>query len=220
MVCCCIANCTNRSGGSNECRFFRIPKVVTHQGPNVESKSAAQRAMWISRINRKNFEITDNTRVCGKHFVGGAPDNYMKDTSVDWAPSLDLGYKLVVNVAVAAELEERRNNRQQRRALADIQQNGPGIENFENVENNHAPVVNNGPTYAEVGCQTDLTMDDISALEDFKSNHSFTEDSLKDDDGKVKFYTGIPSFTLLLLKAKLRPAHELLYLGLKSSLWF
>ena len=60
----------------------------------------------------------------------------------------------------------------------------------------------------EASTQTELCAQSIVQLEEYQTltcrinEHEFTEGSLKDNDVKVKFYTGLPSYAVLLLVFK------------------
>ena len=77
---CCIDYCTNSSHSSkgekleNGIRFFRIPKVKTGQGLQVEEVTKRRREAWIAAIGRTTITFdnsSDGMRVCSRHFDGG-----------------------------------------------------------------------------------------------------------------------------------------------------
>ena len=72
MVNCAVIDCTNRSTRETEKSFFRIPKVVSHQGEKVQELSEERRKKWINNFNTKDFDPElDHYRVCSDHFMEG-----------------------------------------------------------------------------------------------------------------------------------------------------
>ncbi len=63
MVLCLIVGCGNKTGkeqrSAKEKRFFRVPRVITHQGEYTEEMTAERRRKWICdkprRLNRLYF---------------------------------------------------------------------------------------------------------------------------------------------------------------------
>jgi hypothetical protein len=72
---CVVWGCTNRAGvGDSTIKFYDIPKVITHQGKQTEELSSERRVLWLSQINRANFNPDPNKRhfkVCSDHFISG-----------------------------------------------------------------------------------------------------------------------------------------------------
>ena len=56
----CAPGCANNRKRNSNLQFYRVPSDLS------------RRKAWLSRIRRKNFTPTDNTRICSEHFVGGA----------------------------------------------------------------------------------------------------------------------------------------------------
>ena len=72
---CVVWGCTNRAGvGDSTIKFYDIQKVITHQGKQTEELSSERRVLWLSQINRANFNPDPNKRhfkVCSDHFISG-----------------------------------------------------------------------------------------------------------------------------------------------------
>ena len=73
MPTCSVYKCVNGSSSDNSCRSFRLPPET----------SPALRQQWLERINRKNFNPTENATVCILHFSEDAfiPESENKDSS-------------------------------------------------------------------------------------------------------------------------------------------
>ena len=67
---CVFVGCNSRGekGGKG---FFRLPKVITNQGMEVQMKSKRRRQMWLAAINRSNLNKLDSIRICSDHFLTG-----------------------------------------------------------------------------------------------------------------------------------------------------
>ncbi|XP_077552555.1 uncharacterized protein LOC144167036 [Haemaphysalis longicornis] len=189
MVYCAIVGCSSRTqtkkkkteSNSKDPDFFKVPKVRTSECEKTKLLSEKRRREWLARINRPGTMDPDKYRVCSRHFLSGAPAKLFDECSPDWAPSLHLGYE-------AKPANEGRYNRLKTRRTRSQQ----GV-------------------FAGISCQTDLTSNDIQQLQDVAANlqneltdvkmellaSKFTEDSLREDDQKVAFYTGLPSFLML-----------------------
>ncbi|XP_024919482.1 zinc finger protein 658B-like [Cynoglossus semilaevis] len=91
---CVVSGCTNRAGkGDRKLKFFVIPKVICHQGKLTEDISTERRMLWLSRINRVNFNPEPSQRhykVCSEHFISGEKADLYDKTNPDWAPSLKM----------------------------------------------------------------------------------------------------------------------------------
>ena len=59
---CCVPNCANNWRNSPELKFHSLPR---------DPKVFAQYVRLIRNGNLKEFSVTDNTKICGKHFPNG-----------------------------------------------------------------------------------------------------------------------------------------------------
>ena len=123
MVLCLIVGCGNKTGkkqrSAEKIRFFRIPRVVTHQGEYTEEMTAERRRKWISAISRDDLtdSILETDRVCSKHFVSGQAAKDWDRYNVDWVPTLCLGHskQQVTDPEVSAARAQRATERRKRR---------------------------------------------------------------------------------------------------------
>ncbi|KAG0424515.1 hypothetical protein HPB47_028259 [Ixodes persulcatus] len=91
MVNCAAFGCNNRSRnkkndtGSFKGGFYRIPPIVTSEGPEAERLLRERRREWRRRLKRDDFDdAATHYRVCGIHFVSGrVTDRYYPGTQAD-----------------------------------------------------------------------------------------------------------------------------------------
>ncbi len=89
MVICAVVNCHNCSDKGENIRFFRLPAVINHQGPQALQLSIERRQRWSAKINRQDLtqERYHNVGICSRHFVSGSPAQQF-----DQGSTLHLGY--------------------------------------------------------------------------------------------------------------------------------
>ena len=116
MVLCAMAACGNRSTRDKSKSYFRLPKVVTHQGDKTFELSKRRRDEWLARIRREDITPKQHPdiRVCSDHFVGG-PAKLYDVVSPDWAPSLNLGYNSFHSTSISMERYKRISKRNSRK---------------------------------------------------------------------------------------------------------
>ncbi|XP_065282428.2 uncharacterized protein [Dermacentor albipictus] len=73
---CCVLGCATRAKTGSGIGFFRFPK-----------HDPERRQQWIRAVRRRNWEPTENDRVCGEHFLQGQPCHTHKNHP-DWIPSV------------------------------------------------------------------------------------------------------------------------------------
>uniref|UniRef100_A0A1A8PLH0 Si:dkey-56d12.4 n=3 Tax=Nothobranchius TaxID=28779 RepID=A0A1A8PLH0_9TELE len=73
MACCVATGCSNRSN-RKDLSFYRFPKDLE------------RRTLWISAVNRGQWEPTEYSRLCSQHFISGEKSN--DPQSPDYVPSL------------------------------------------------------------------------------------------------------------------------------------
>ncbi|CAL8333513.1 unnamed protein product [Boreogadus saida] len=164
---CAVYGCSNRSTREKDKSFFRVPKVVVHKGEKCKRLTEQRRQKWILNLRlRSGGAESVYSRVCSDHFVRGLPSALGDVESVDWAPTVKLGYETTLQREQRRKLKED----QQRRsacavAMLDLQQTAESPDLMQPADN-----TGNGTLhyqgYADAGCQTELTMDDIEKMED------------------------------------------------------
>ena len=69
---CAVFGCANRKNRNRDKSYYRLPKVIVHQGERTNELSQARRDKWLANIARSDLNPTTlrNLRVCSDHFVG------------------------------------------------------------------------------------------------------------------------------------------------------
>ena len=202
--------------------FFRVPKVMKHQGEQIEKLSEGRRRLWITAISRADLteNILENDQVCGEHFVRGVAAKSWDRYSRDWVPSLNIGHKKLINNTEKLERNQNQHERVSKRRKREAQRE---LEEASTVKD---PKLEEESQPVRILFQQDFIKEEGEELEDFPDlienlsltkdvatstdefdymsdkptktlSKPFDHDYFYDDDDKVKCYTGLPSFEVL-----------------------
>ncbi|XP_046558967.1 uncharacterized protein LOC124268010 [Haliotis rubra] len=198
--------------------FYRIPVVIKGQGEATERKSERCRRLWLAAINRADVDekTCNKLRVCSDHFISGARNKY-DETNPDWVPNKNLGYD-VKSPTKSAIRHERLQNRKQT-----IKMNEAAISLLELSASVSEPPCAEEVDGVDSTEATDTELTDAEMLEFANERISELEfenarlkeqneclqnivhkmkanlpEDFEDDNDKVKYYTGLPSFTILM----------------------
>ena len=164
---------------------------------------------WISAISRADLtdEILYNDQECGsgRQFVSGQAAKAWDRYNVDWVPTLNLGHDKKINKTNlkqasqrgqrASEKERKHMEQQeQERALAEEIAAKKRRLNEPSSRVSDIPFENELPTHADASSQTDKFEYLFSVA---PKERPFDESDLRNNDKKVNFYTGLPSFEML-----------------------
>ena len=187
---CCAVGCTNRFTKGSGVSFYRFPK------------DPARRALWISAVGRKNWAPNAYSWICSVHFVSGEKSD--NPLSPGYVPTLFAHTGSPVKwKAVEDQSKYRRSQAANRRKIC----SEPGSSRSADEEDSERYIDN---CACEHSIMTDLSGEDILKLQDElqllrsenchlkNSSECLTEGSFQENDAKVKFYTGLPSFTTLM----------------------
>ena len=94
MPMCLIVGCSRKTGRDKGIRLYRVPAVVTNQGPEFEELSIERRRLWIPAISRDDLseKILNSDRVCDQHFHSETAAPLWDRHNIDWVPTLNLGH--------------------------------------------------------------------------------------------------------------------------------
>ena len=124
MPMCLIVGCSRKTGRDKGIRLYRVPAVVTNQGPEVEELSIERRRRWISATSRDDLteKILSNDRVCDQHFHSGATAASWDRHNIDWVPTLNLGHGKSAKRSEQTEAQEARAERSKERRKRQAEQ--------------------------------------------------------------------------------------------------
>uniref|UniRef100_A0A3Q2YXE4 Uncharacterized LOC109516790 n=1 Tax=Hippocampus comes TaxID=109280 RepID=A0A3Q2YXE4_HIPCM len=166
---CAIVNCHNR-GGRDKKSFYRIPSVTKGQGEAAEKKSERRRRQWLAGINL-------NINIC----ISGKPHLY-DETDPDWAPSKLLGYETPRSPSKAAIRHERLLNRKDARKKTEAAMSLLELSTYLQLKKENQPLTKQNECLKSI-------------VHKMKAN---LPEDFENDNDKVKYYTGLPSFMTLM----------------------
>ncbi|XP_066303870.1 uncharacterized protein [Branchiostoma lanceolatum] len=221
-VLCAVYGCGHNSKRDKGYSYHRIPKMIESQGEKTRLLSEERRRVWLANINRSLADLTPSkstfSRVCSLHFISGKPASLYSFTDPDWAPTQHLGHNKVditLGVARSVRAAERNNKR------IKIEEDGYSTGG---IIDPPSPVVPNIHVAAkcDAGCQTELTGEDIDRMQCTVQYLTEQQDNLKTQllslqinensfsnrgDDKVRFYSGLPNFLILMNVFQLVVSH-------------
>lgn len=171
-----------------------IPKVIENQGDHVHEVSTRRRLAWLKNINRKDWTPGPGARVCSTHFITNKPSSLLDESNPDWAPTLKMGHD-EVNIADLSRYE--RNKR--RRLCTSL----PEVASEYHYKD--ASTQTDESFHNEASSQTDGYIDSLesdnvalrSELQALEMNHhKITDELFQENEGILKFYTGLPNWTI------------------------
>jgi len=214
MVKSCVAvGCSNRAFKGSKLSFYRFPA------------DPERRQKWIAALRRKNWKPNRHSWVCSSHFISGEKSDDC--LSPDYVPSIFCHVPISSRKRKAKELDDygRRKRMKELRTTATHSSHETRIEqqdsllSQETTESLHCdegdhdigePLIETvAVSSAEV--QTELTSEFLChlqkqsqqlqnekcKLEKLLESVQLNEESLKSDDDKVKFYTGLPCYSVM-----------------------
>ena len=185
---CCVPGCSNCSDRETHLSFHRLP---------LKRKLVLKK--WIHRIGRRNLPLLETTRVCSEHFENS------RGRLLRWdeVPSLKLPL-------LPTQVTESTSRRPLVRHIDSLDCKSSSYCNVED-ETMASNADCNEVVYCGIGVNTDLIMQDIESLELKELNENLKEteskcqqqlfcvENIRDDDSKVKFYTGFTTFSALMI---------------------
>eukprot|EP00795_Rhopilema_esculentum_P017026 gene17026-8531_t len=198
--------------------LFATNSGIKLQQNSYEELTRERRGRWIAAISRIGLteNILKNDWVCFGHFVSGIAAKPWDRFNIDWVPTLNLGHnkqgKALANMEAVADRAERTCCRRKRMEQDIKDEERPKLAKLNEPEESIAEI------FDEVGFEDDheVSLNDLDNLKQhqdkstqteefdyaFKErekcvNDVFSGEYFCEDDGKVRFYTGLPSFDVL-----------------------
>ena len=212
VISCCVFACTNRHSKQESCNFFLVPKVIEHQELSAKELSEKRRTAWLAKINRKDWVPGPGSRVCSDHFISSKPAALFDQNNPDWVPTLKMGYS---SGKPDCSRHQRHEERKKRAKDIDAAHVLLELHQVKRVRQESDPVPG-------VACQTDdarnsdekmdrletglerLRKDnqamrgEVAHLKSCGAQKNLSPDTLKEDPQLLKFYTGIPDWTVFM----------------------
>ncbi|XP_061698399.1 uncharacterized protein LOC133512624 isoform X1 [Syngnathoides biaculeatus] len=201
---CVVAGCRNRRTPGTGLSFYRFPR------------DPERKQRWIAAVNRQGWAPNDGSRLCSTHFISGK--QVKNPRSPDYVPSVFTPLSLDMKEPNPPEVPDKQEARvEAANALLFLQCQG-GSEPEEaspvkaNVEGSGLLLTDDDDEESlsddkdETFSQTSIVnFDDVfkalrrenRALRESVEKMSLSENCLRNDAEKVKFYTGLPNFFVL-----------------------
>ena len=191
---CCAIGCSNRSIKDSAVSFYRFPS------------NEGRRALWISAVKRKNWQPSDYSWLCSVHFVGGKKSD--DPLSPAYTPTIFNFISSPVKRKASADLIRYERCKVRRKvcssSIEDELQDDDEQSNESHVMDTAVQTITET---SEKGTCTDYSITGIglhskSLVHDterlISQTYSLTEEELKQNDRKVKYYSGLPSYSILM----------------------
>ncbi|XP_063971493.1 uncharacterized protein LOC135158125 [Lytechinus pictus] len=208
---CAMYKCGNRAYRDKK-SLFRLPAIVTREGEETFELSKERRGKWLAQISR---DIKDTSlpyiRVCSDHFVSGKPAYLYDRTNPDWVPSLKLGHNKVTPDKV--ERDSGRYKRAQTRQTKKVESNAAQalllLQSSDEVNNSidecpgtASQTSLEGSTIESTTSELQRLLDENRMLKAELSKSMYDQQFFEGEDERVKYYTGLVSFSVLLVLFK------------------
>ena len=155
-----------------------------------------RRSLWLKKLNRKEWTPGPGARVGSEHFISRKHTAAFDQHNPDWAPTLNMGYE-------AKNIDVGRYQRSKRRRVANFLQPDHLSPAPLTTTTTNPPVSDS--CLSEVACQTVLNIEsleqdnkilrsEVKLLE--QRTHKITADLFKNYPDMLKFYTGLPNWTV------------------------
>ena len=200
---CAIVGCSKRIGRDKGISFFRLPKVITHQGEEAKALSEERRNTWLARISRADLsmEKQKNTRVCSDHFVSGKPAALCDKRNANWAPSLNLGHEKC-KVPASSSFDTYARVLKRKIQCLDEEEKRPGCAKLPYQRESLGEQESSAePACKDMSCQTEFTCNDLSQLEE---NYRITPAKLRKLSLSKESMKGLTIKKLLFTQALLQ----------------
>ena len=206
---CCAVGCHNAYRKGSGIHFYRFPTDPEH------------RSKWIAAVSRENWQPNEYSWLRSEHFVSGEKSN--NPLAPNYIPTLFSHVESPMKAKMVARLEDfnRRQAMKRRRVeneaslvIDEVEETQDPVVTTCSSTAVHAQLLSNAYSQLGVGSQISILKEqrDVlqkqiqemqkeqealrAAYDDLKSSVCFKSENLKDDK-KVKYYTGLPSYSVL-----------------------
>lgn len=216
---CRVLGCHNRGSRGNDRSFYRLPAVVTGQGEKTQELSEERRRLWLASLNQDfTGKTITNVRVCSDHFVSKRKASLYDRNSPDWVPSVNMASKRPPPLSS----REVTDNPHKKRRHMKIELTKP-LQDIANVRpSTSQSALEESPTH-DSEAQTIMDLNALNSIEcdmsELRSENAclkrdekiksslYSVESFVDNDRKVCYITGLPSFKILMVLFNFLEAH-------------
>uniref|UniRef100_A0A3Q4HKB2 THAP-type domain-containing protein n=1 Tax=Neolamprologus brichardi TaxID=32507 RepID=A0A3Q4HKB2_NEOBR len=213
---CCVIGCNvssrdrQRNKSESGLSFHSFPTWKQHEGVHVADVTKRRRLAWKAAVRRPDMKfssISKHLLVCSRHFQSGKPAYVMDETNPDWVPTQHMGHSEILTSN--SDRHRRRTQREQQRAPVggkDHHHHPHPQLAAANVENLDLTVRHTEATRQTKDCvcceqsraEVNRLLEENRKLQSQLKKTELNEHFLKDDTEKVRYYTGLPCFAILL----------------------
>ncbi|XP_059405919.1 uncharacterized protein LOC132140883 [Carassius carassius] len=170
-----------------------------------------RRMSWVAAVRKKTItfnNISRNTPVCSRHLQKGKPTDEMLDCDPDWVPSSHLRH---TEVKATHSVQFNRSTRRLQAVTGDhaapLDVAGQTDEASSADDASQMDDADSNKNTAEQQechlcsrrrAESKRLLEENRRLKEELAQKRMDEDSFKDDDAKVKYYTGLPCLALLM----------------------
>ncbi|XP_062403872.1 uncharacterized protein LOC134094356 [Sardina pilchardus] len=204
---CCVISCKATSHDhqgkklDNGLSFYRFPAWKQTGGTQLSDITKRRRMAWIAAVERSDLtfdKIPVSVKVCSRHFESGQPANEMLEDDPDWTPHLHLKQDDEPSDATTTTPGEDGDQLQE---PSQDNQNGGGEPEWKRAKRSGS-----GSGSGSEECEfCSVRRDQINRLlaenQELRyelERRRYDELSLEEDDEKVRYYTGLQCFAVLM----------------------
>uniref|UniRef100_A0A8C6TSK3 THAP domain-containing protein 1 n=1 Tax=Neogobius melanostomus TaxID=47308 RepID=A0A8C6TSK3_9GOBI len=160
VISCCALGCSNRQGCKPNLPFYHIPA------------DEDRRRLWLAAINRKHWQPSKYSRICGEHFLQGQKSQ--DPLSPDYVPSVfahttvaakRYSLKTLQKYGIRQEMKKKRKQQSSRNEDARGLFNPTSEETVPKENNENVADMCEDDISNDVMCQTDLRAEHIELLQ-------------------------------------------------------
>ncbi|XP_040004795.1 uncharacterized protein LOC120801683 [Xiphias gladius] len=199
---CVVAGCRNRRTPGTTLSFYRFPR------------DPERKQRWIAAVNREGWVPNDGSRLCSTHFISAPLSPEMKEPGALEIPDKQEARVEAANAllflqgqgrsVVAERGQEEHPEEREQEAIVE-ESASSSLSTDEDDEDDDESVSDSKKGRFAQTSDAAVNFDDIlkalkkenQALRESVEKMSLSENSLRNDAEKVKFYTGLPNYFVL-----------------------
>ncbi|XP_041858689.1 uncharacterized protein LOC121650925 isoform X2 [Melanotaenia boesemani] len=199
---CVVAGCRNRRTPGTTLSFYRFPR------------DPERKQRWIAAVNREGWVPNDGSRLCSSHFISVPLSSKMKEPGALEVPDKQEAHVEAANALLFLQgqgrstaddpcQEERTEEREQEAVGEESSSSSLSADEDDDSDEESVSDCKKGK-FAQTS-DVSVNFDDIlkalkkenQTLRESVEKMSLSENSLRNDAEKVKFYTGLPNYFVL-----------------------